>query len=115
MVICRQGPDPAEPREAWVHFFICFDFEATPNALLIGARWLGEFAYIGTSAVYPGSRVGWRLPESLFERGGLVELAFKETGTRDLEIRPWDDIGWTWSGIFNATTQSGKPHLEKVS
>jgi hypothetical protein len=114
MVTCRKGPETVEAREPWVHFMLSFGWETPPNALLVGARWLGEFAYVGTSGVYPGSRVLWRLPESLFERGGLVELAFKETGTRDLAIRAWDEIGWTWTGIFNATTRSGKPHLEMV-
>ena len=89
-----------------------FDWDTPPSALLVGARWLGEFAYIGTSGVYPGSRVVWRLPESLFERGGFVELAFKATGTRDLTVREWDEIGWTWTGVFSATTRSGTPHLE---
>jgi hypothetical protein len=114
MVTYRREPETAEPREAWVHFFISFDWETKPNALLVGARWLGEFAYIGKSGVYPGSRVGWRLPESLFIRGGLVELAFKAVGTADLELRPWDEIGWTWTAVFNATTRDGMPHLVKV-
>ncbi len=114
MVNPRTEPDTAEPRESWVHVLIAFDWEVKPNLLIVGARWLGEFVYIGKSGVYPGSRVGWRLPESLFLRGGLVELAFKTVGTADLDLRPWDDIGWTWSGVFNATTRSGMPYLEKV-
>ncbi len=103
-----------EPGDGWVRFALCFDWDTTPSNLLLGARWLGEFAYFGTSGVYPGSRVIWRLPESLFERGGLVELAFKAIGARDLTVKAWDDIGWTWTGVFNATTRSGSPHLEKA-
>jgi hypothetical protein len=114
MVTCRKEPELVEPDETWVHFLLCFDWETKPNILLIGARWLGEFAYIRKSGLYPESKVGWRLPESLFERGGFVELAFKEGTTGDLDFRPWDDIGWTWTGIFNATTRSGRPYLEKV-
>jgi hypothetical protein len=114
MVSHRHEPELAEPSETWVHFLLRFDWETKPNALLIGARWLGEFAYIRKSGVYPESRIGWRLPESLFERGGFVELAVKDTGAGDLDFRPWDDIGWTWTGVFNATTRSGKPFLEKV-
>jgi hypothetical protein len=113
MVICRGEPLPAEPQETWVHFQICFDWETKPNALLIGARWLGESAYLRKSALYPGSRVGWRLPENLFRRGGFVELAFKE-GSGDLDFRPWDEIGWTWTAVFNATTRDGEPYLEKL-
>ncbi len=114
MVAQRREPEIAEPRESWLHFLLEFDFEEKPNALLIGARWLGEFAYLQKTAVYPGSRVGWRLPESLFERGGLVELAFRTGGTGDLDFRPWEDVGWNWTGVFNATTRSGRPYLEKV-
>jgi hypothetical protein len=114
MVTYRPEPEAVEPRETWVHFLVRFDWETPPNTLLIGARWLGEFAYLRKSGVYPGARVGWRLPEGLFERGGFVELALKEGTTGDLEFRPWEDIGWTWTGIFNATTRSGSPYLEKV-
>lgn len=114
MVTYRKDPETAEPREAWVHVLISFEWETKPNALLVGARWLGEFAYLGKSGIYPGSRVGWRLPESLFLRGGLVELAFKDSTSGDLDFRPWDEIGWTWSAVFSATTRSGLPHLEKV-
>jgi hypothetical protein len=114
MVTYRKEPEVAEPREAWVHFLLTFDLDTRPNALLVGARWLGEFAYMNKSALYPGSRIGWRLPESLFERGGLVELAFKSGGTGDLDFRPWNDIGWTWTGVFSASTRSGSPHLEKI-
>jgi hypothetical protein len=107
-------PDLKEAKEQWVDALLRVDFEVRPYAVLIGARWLGEFAYLSRSGIYPGSRVCWRLPESLFERGGLVELALRETGAPELDLRPWDEIGWTWTSIFNATTRDGKPHLEKV-
>ena len=114
MVTPLKPPELTPPPETWAHFLLAFDLEPRPNAVLVGARWLGEFAYMNKSAVYPGSRIGWRLPENLFERGGLVELAFKTGGTGDLDFRPWDDIGWTWTGMFSATTRSGSPHLEKI-
>lgn len=114
MTTCNAEPELKEARETWVDALLCIDFDAKPHAVLIGARWLGEFAYIGRSGVYPGSRVCWRLPESLFERSGLVELALCDVGAPELELRPWDEIGWSWAGIFNATTRDGRPHLEKV-
>lgn len=114
MTKCVKEPVAVEPREDWVHFLVCFDLEEKPNTLLVGARWMGEFAYISKTGLYPGSRVGWRLPVTLFERGGFVELAIKTRGTGDLDFRPWDDIGWTWTGVYNATTRDGKPHLEKI-
>ena len=115
MAICETQPEVKEAKEAWVDVLLCFHFETKPNAVLLGARWLGEFLYLGKSGLYPGSRIRWRLPESLFERAGLVELALREKGAPDLDLRPWDDIGWTWTGVFNATTRDGKPHLETVS
>jgi hypothetical protein len=114
MATCNAEPEVKQAKEAWVDALLCMEFESKPNLVLIGARWLGEFAYISKAGIYPGSRVGWRLPESLFERGGLVELAVRDKKSADLDFRPWDDIGWTWTGVFNATTRDGQPHLEKV-
>lgn len=114
MTTCKGEPEVKEARAPWVDALLCIEFDSRPHAVLIGARWLGEFAYMSRSGIYPDSRVGWRLPESLFERGGLVELALRETGSPDLDFRPWDEIGWTWTGIFNATTRDGKPHLQRV-
>ena len=114
MTTCNSEPVPKEARAPWVDIMLTIEFESKPYAVLIGARWLGEFAYLSRSGIYPGSRVCWRLPESLFERGGLVELALRETGAPDLDFRPWDEIGWTWTGIFNATTRDGKPHLDRA-
>jgi len=114
MTTCNDQAELKEAKEAWIDALLCVDFDNKPNAVLIGARWLGEFAYVGRSGVYPGSRVCWRLPESLFERSGLVELALRDVGAAELELRPWDEIGWTWTGVFDATTRDGRPHLEKL-
>jgi hypothetical protein len=114
MTTCSGEPELKEARETWIDALLCIDFDAKPNSVMIGARWLGEFTYMSRSGIYPGSRVCWRLPESLFERSGLVELALRETGSPELDFRPWDDIGWTWTCVFNATTRDGRPYLEKV-
>jgi hypothetical protein len=114
MTTCNAEPELKEAEEAWIDVLLCLEFDEKPNAALIGARWLGEFVYLGKAGIYPGSRIGWRLPESLFERGGLVELAVRDTGAPNLDLRPWDQIGWTWTGVFNATTRDGRPHLEKA-
>ena len=93
---------------------LCFDFGVKPNLVITGARWLGEFAYVARSGIYPGSRVAWRLPESLFERSGLAELALRDTGSTELEMRPWDRMDWSWTAVFNATTRDGRAHLEAL-
>ena len=103
-----------EARTRWIDVLLDFEFETKPNLVLIGARWLGEFAYVGRAGLYPGSRIGWRLPESLFERSGLVELALRESGSAELEMAPWDRMEWSWAAVFNATTRDGRPFLEKV-
>jgi hypothetical protein len=114
MAICSSEPELKEARVRWIDVLLCFDFDAKPNLVVTGARWLGEFAYVSRSGVYPGSRVGWRLPETLFERSGLVELALRETGSVELEMRPWDRMEWSWTAVFNATTRDGRPFLEPV-
>jgi len=111
---CESEPELKEAKVPWVDAMLCMTLDAQPNAVLIGARWLGEFTYLARAGIYPGSRVAWRLPVSLFERGGLVELALREVSSPDLDYRPWDKIGWTWTGVFNATTRDGLPHLERV-
>lgn len=114
MITLDSEPELKEARETWIDAMLRLDFDTKPHAVLIGARWLGEFTYMSRSGIYPGSRVCWRLPESLFERSGLVELALRDARAPELDFRPWDDIGWTWTGVFNATTRDGKPYLEKV-
>ena len=112
--ICNSEPELKEAKILWIDVLLCFDFESRPNLVVTGARWLGEFAYVSRSGVYPGSRVGWRLPENLFERSGLVELALRETGSVEVEMRPWDRMDWSWTAVFNATTRDGRPYLEPV-
>ena len=114
MTNCDAQPELNEAREMWIDALLRIDFDDKPHTVLIGARWLGEFIYMGRSGAYPGSRICWRLPESLFERSGLVELALREEGSSDLDLRPWDEIGWTWTSVFNATTRDGRPCLERV-
>jgi len=114
MTTCDGEPELKEAKVCWVDVLLCFDFSTKHNLLLTGARWLGEFAYVSRSGVYPGSRVGWRLPEDLFERAGLVELALREIGSVEVELRPWDRMEWSWTGVFNATTRDGRPFLERV-
>ena len=65
MVTYRKEPEVAEPREAWVHFLLTFDLDTRPNALLVGARWLGEFAYMNKSALYPRRR--WHTRSFVFK------------------------------------------------
>jgi hypothetical protein len=114
MTTCNSTPEIKEAKVSWVDVLLCMHFEHKPQNVIIGARWLGEFVYVGRSGIYPESRVGWRLPENLFERGGLVELGLRDTGAPELDLGPWDQIGWTWTGVFTATTRDGRPHLERI-
>ncbi|MCX8033135.1 MAG: hypothetical protein N3B14_07105 [Thermoleophilia bacterium] len=98
----------------WVDVWVQVDFAARPEFVLTGARWLNEFAYISRSGVYPGSRIRWLLPETLFERGGTVELAFREGAARDLDLDAWSQGAWTWTALFKATTRDGSPYLEPI-
>ncbi len=89
--ICSSEPELEEAKVRWIDVLLCFDFEAKPNLVVTGARWLGEFAYVSRSGIYPGSRVGWRLPEDLFERSGLVELVDEgdwKRGGRNAAVGP---------------------------
>ena len=112
MAVSTSEPELKEAKVCWIDVLIPFEFETKPTLVLTGARWLGEFVYVSRSGVYPGSRVGWKLPENLFERSGLVELALRETGSMELQSCGWDNMGWSWAAVFSATTRDGRPFLE---
>ena len=107
-------PELRQAEGHWVDVLIRVDFGVKPEFVLTGARWLNEFAYISRSGVYPGSRVRWLLPETLFERGGTVELALREISARDLDLGAWSRMDWSWTAVFKATTRDGSPYLEPL-
>lgn len=91
-----------------------FQGERESGIASIGCRYWGVEEIAQNVAIMPSRSLVIRLPRRLFEDRQVIELAVKEHGFAGEAPPRWDQVDWSWSGLFQADIEEGKPVLRTV-